>query len=92
MSRIEKSMFLTYEEMKADYPALLTLVGDNLSIRRVTSNPGLSSAHMVFAPDIEHRLRDALKTKLWDAFRVEVSVKRRSRRKVSQHVVQPEDK
>jgi hypothetical protein len=73
----EQSNYLTHEEMKESYPALLTLVGPSLSIRRVTAPAGLSAAHMVFAPEIERALKIKLQEGLWSAFRITVKLRRK---------------
>jgi len=72
---------LTNSEKEKSYPCLSRIFGvASFQVRCVTANPGLSSAHMIFAPDLERVLREQVKERLWDAFLIAVSVRKKPKK------------
>lgn len=81
MRKADKHEQLTLQELEESYPAMLAILGAGRCTVERVDGPGWSSAHMIFAPDVERALQKLIKNKLWDAFLVTVKKKPKKRAK-----------
>lgn len=74
------SRYLDDKEFAEHYPLLNAMIG-RVKVQRI-DGPGMTGAHMIFAPEIERALAEMGQVHLMNQF--EVQVKRKPRRRKSQ--------
>ena len=68
--------YMKPKEIEEMFPLMTKLFYPKLPQIKRISGPGMCGATMLFAPEIERLLERAIKEKLWDEFKLQVSFKR----------------